>query len=339
MNIPSEAQVTQDPLAEIAALRTKIESLEREIRDQQVLLESLAEHSDSLQAELLDFNLQLEQRVAERTAELQTAYQVLEKMNENKSVFIDLIAHELRTPLTVIKGHAQMLQSITGSLHNEVVDRFVDGLVKGAERLEALVNSTLDVAKIENSTLSLTKRAVYMWELFEPIEATYRKVLEARGLKLTVDIASLPPTLADAKLLYRTFDELISNAVKYTPDGGQITVTGDIYATETEDATSDSFLHISVADTGIGIAPDHHQLIFEKFYQLGKVEVHSSSRTNYRGGGPGLGLAVARGVIEAHKGRIWAESPGFNEQTFPGSTFHVLLPLLTWELDKQKKQE
>ncbi len=260
-------------------------------------------------------------------------------MNENKSVFIDLIAHELRTPLTVIKGHAQMLQSITGSLHNEVVDRFVDGLVKGAERLEALVNSTLDVAKIENSTLSLTKRAVYMWELFEPIEATYRKVLDARGLKLTIDIASLPPTLADAKLLYRTFDELISNAVKYTPDGGQITVTGDIYTAEEAGDDKANFVHLSVADTGIGIAPDHQRLIFEKFYQLGKVEVHSSSRTNYKGGGPGLGLAVARGIVEAHNGRIWAESPGFDEQNYPGSTFHVLLPLLAWEIAKQASQE
>jgi signal transduction histidine kinase len=203
--------------------------------------------------------------------------------------------------------------------------------VKGAERLEALVNSTLDVAKIENSTLSLTKRAVYMWELFEPIEATYRKVLDARGLKLTIDIASLPPTLADAKLLYRTFDELISNAVKYTPDGGQITVTGDIYTAEEAGDDKANFVHLSVADTGIGIAPDHQRLIFEKFYQLGKVEVHSSSRTNYKGGGPGLGLAVARGIVEAHNGRIWAESPGFDEQNLPGSTFHVLLPLLAWK--------
>lgn len=299
-------------------------------------MESLAEHSDSLQAELLDFNLQLEQRVAERTAELEEAYHILEKMNENKSVFINLMAHELRTPLTVIKGHAQMLQSLISNMNNEIVERFVEGLVKGAERLEALVNSTLDVAKIENATLNLTQRSVYLWELFEPIEATYRKVLDARRLTLTVQVADLPPTLADAQLLHRTFDEMISNAIKYTPDGGQITVKGEIDAAEDVDAGETSFLHITVADTGIGIAPDHQQLIFEKFYQLGKVEVHSSSRTNYQGGGPGLGLAVARGIIEAHKGRIWVNSPGHDEAAYPGSTFHILLPLKVWEIEKHK---
>ncbi len=327
--MPVEDQYIQNLYTEIAALREQIETLTREKQDLEVLMEVVTEHSDHLQAELMDFNEQLEHRVEERTTELQTAYQTLEKMNENKTIFINLVAHELRTPLTVIKGNAQMLQPFVKSQGSEVMAHFVDGLIKGTERMEAVVNSMLDVAKIENETLRVTRRPVHLWEITEPLQIVYRSVLEHRKITLTADVADLPPVLADAQLIHRAFDELISNAIKYTPDGGSVSVSGDIHT-----ADGMGFLHVEVADTGIGIALDQQKLIFEKFYQLGKVEVHSSSRTNYKGGGPGLGLAVSKGIVEAHGGRIWAESPGCDEQTCPGSTFHILLPIEEWTPEK-----
>jgi len=82
-----------------------------------------------------------------------------------------------------------------------------------------------------------------------------------------------------------------------------------------------------VSDTGIGINPEFHELIFTKFYQTGQVSFHSTGRTKFKGGGPGLGLAIARGIVEAHGGRIWVESPGYDEETCPGSQFHVVLPV------------
>ncbi len=82
-----------------------------------------------------------------------------------------------------------------------------------------------------------------------------------------------------------------------------------------------------VGDTGIGIDPKDHELIFEKFYQTGVIEFHSSGKTSFKGGGPGLGLAIARGIVEAHGGQIWVESPGHNEETNPGSRFFVRLPV------------
>jgi signal transduction histidine kinase len=82
-----------------------------------------------------------------------------------------------------------------------------------------------------------------------------------------------------------------------------------------------------VSDTGIGIAREFQELIFMKFYQTGQVALHSSGRTKYKGGGPGLGLAIARGMVEAHGGRIWVESPGYDEAACPGSQFHVVLPV------------
>jgi signal transduction histidine kinase len=84
---------------------------------------------------------------------------------------------------------------------------------------------------------------------------------------------------------------------------------------------------VVVSDTGIGINPADHRLIFEKFYQTGEVAVHSSGRTRFKGGGPGLGLAIAQGIVLAHRGQIWVESDGYNESTCPGSHFYIRLPL------------
>jgi len=107
------------------------------------------------------------------------------------------------------------------------------------------------------------------------------------------------------------------NAIKFTPDSGTITLNGRLLP---------GFIEITVTDTGIGISPEHQALIFEKFGQLGRSDLHSSGRTKFKGGGAGLGLPITRGIIEAHGGTIWVESEGYDEIKCPGSTFHVLLP-------------
>jgi signal transduction histidine kinase len=110
------------------------------------------------------------------------------------------------------------------------------------------------------------------------------------------------------------------NAIKYTPDGGKIIIDG---------RRLPGFLEVTVCDTGIGIDPDDIQVIFEKFVRLGNTALHSSSKTNFKGGGPGLGLRIAKGILESHGGTIWVESPGYDEKECPGSTFHLLIPLRT----------
>jgi signal transduction histidine kinase len=113
------------------------------------------------------------------------------------------------------------------------------------------------------------------------------------------------------------------NAIKYTPDGEKIHIT-------TRPSVMDDGspgLEIAVRDRGIGLDAEHHDLIFEKFYQVGKVALHSSGKTTFKGGGPGLGLALVRGVARAHGGKVWVESAGHDEVNFTGSTFYLLLPL------------
>jgi signal transduction histidine kinase len=99
--------------------------------------------------------------------------------------------------------------------------------------------------------------------------------------------------------------------------------------------TLPGFIEITVKDTGIGVAPENTSAIFEKFAQLGRPNLHSSGKTKFKGGGPGLGLPITRGIIEAHGGTIWVESDGYDEQSFPGSTFHILIPIRT-EADDPK---
>jgi len=124
-------------------------------------------------------------------------------------------------------------------------------------------------------------------------------------------------------LLHKAFYQVIMNAIKFTPDGGQIIIKGK---TLTESSKSPE-VEISVHDTGIGIAKESQEVVFEKFYQTGDVLMHSSGRTKFKGGGPGLGLAIARGVVKAHGGRIWLESPGYDEETTPGTTVYIRLPV------------
>jgi signal transduction histidine kinase len=127
---------------------------------------------------------------------------------------------------------------------------------------------------------------------------------------------------ADSELLFTAVNNLVSNAIKYTPDNGKINVTANTDA-------ANSKVRLSVKDTGIGISAAEHESIFEKFNSGTKHENHSTSKTAFKGGGLGLGLAIVKGIVEAHGGKIWVESPGLDEEKCPGSEFIIELPLVS----------
>ena len=129
--------------------------------------------------------------------------------------------------------------------------------------------------------------------------------------------------MADSQLVRKAIDHVIVNGIKFTPDGGTVTVSGEAL----HDDRMGNCIEIRIQDTGIGIDPANHKVIFEKLHQVGKVELHSSGRTKFKGGGPGLGLAIAAGIIKAHDGKLWVESSGCDEEKLPGSTFIIRLPL------------
>jgi signal transduction histidine kinase len=284
---------------------------------------AIALENAGLYDEITRFNEQLEQMVAERTEELARAYKTLEKLNQNKTDFINVVAHELRTPLTVIKGYMDMIGSDPAISANTYLSEVVKGVIKGTERLHQIINRMLDVARIDSQVLDLHREITSLLVTLKRVRADFGSALAERELTLILeDLDALPMINADPTLLLKVFQNLIGNAMKFTPDGGRITVSGRT----TYDEKIGNCVEILVADTGIGIDPDNHELIFDKFYQTGTVALHSSGETKFKGGGPGLGLAIARGIIQAHQGRIWVESECYDEERCPGSTFHVLLP-------------
>lgn len=260
-------------------------------------------------------------KLQERTRELEQINERLRKIDRTKTNFIQISAHELRTPLTLIMGYSQMLEQDTQA--DPELLKLAKGILEGSERMTDIVESMLDVSRIDSKSLILRKTSIQMDLLIKKVKKGFQGALEERNIKLdTVGLADLPPVLADPELIQKVFYHLIMNAIKFTPDGGSIQVFGKCM-----NGNMPPQVEVTVADTGVGIDPASTQSIFEKFGQTGEVLLHSSGKTKFKGGGPGLGLAIARGIIEAHGGRIWAESPGYNEKTFPGSKFTISLPV------------
>ncbi|MCG2785109.1 MAG: ATP-binding protein [Anaerolineae bacterium] len=255
----------------------------------------------------------------QRTLELERANQTLAQMDKTKSSFIQVAAHELRTPLTLLSGYTQLLDN--KAKNNPDLQTISKGLLEGSVRMQEVVNSMLDISRIDSKMLKALPDKASLASILQRVEKTFQAAWDERKLKfVTTGISELPLIYADPDLLYKLLYHLVMNAIKYTPDGGTITLRGEVIEDDHE-------ISLTVEDTGIGIDLEHQHLIFEKFYQTGEVQLHSSGRTKFKGGGPGLGLAIARGIVEAHGGRIWVESPGYNEETLPGSCFYVRLPL------------
>jgi signal transduction histidine kinase len=263
--------------------------------------------------------------VEQRVEELNNAYQTLAKLDKNKSDFIQVAAHELRTPLTVIKGYMGMIKSTATVQHDLSLVQAMEGVLQGTNRLHQIVNSMLDVARLENQVLAPHLETVSLGPILRLIRKDYVAELQERQLNLELepDVNAVPPLRADSELLKKALENVILNAIKFTPDGGSIFVSAHPVQVDGRG----EFCEIRIRDTGIGIDPANHTIIFEKLYQLGKVELHSSGRTKFKGGGPGLGLAIAAGIVKAHQGKIWVESPGYDEETLPGSTFIIQIPI------------
>ena len=286
---------------------------------------SIAIENARLYDELNRFSQMMERMVAQRVDELSSAYATLEKLDKNKSTFIQVAAHELRTPLTVIKGYLGMLRGNTAIKDNEALIQAVDGVMQGTNRLHQIVNSMLDVARLENQVLTPHLDQLSVAPILRLLQKEFQEDLQTRNIKLILDenLSSLPLLRVDPELLQKALNNVVVNAIKYTPDNGTVS----IFTETAQDERLGSCVEIRVQDTGIGIDPANLDIIFEKLYQLGKVELHSSGRTSFKGGGPGLGLAIAAGIVKAHGGKIWAESPGYDEEKLPGSTFFIRIPL------------
>jgi signal transduction histidine kinase len=237
--------------------------------------------------------------------ELRRLYGELETASRHKSEFLANMSHELRTPLNAILGFSQVLRERMFGELNEKQEEYLDDILASGNHLLSLINDVLDLSKVEAGQVELEVAPFSLREALERGVVMVRERASERGVQLGLEIApEVDVVAADERRIRQVVFNLLSNAVKFTPAGGRIDV---------EAAQLDGKIHVSVADTGPGIAPEDQERIFEEFQQ---TDVGVRQRE-----GTGLGLALSKRLVELHGGRIWVESkPG------AGSRFVFTLP-------------
>lgn len=267
----------------------------------------------------LGFKKHIEQH-SRMASEIQS---MLEKLDRSKSSFISIAAHELKTPLTIIEGYSMMLSDLLAANENiTLYAPYLQGIRKGSERLKQIIQDMIDVSMIDSRMLLLTFQPCLLNRLIEAVVEDAKKQAIDRDL-----LIQWRPIQGVDEMIYldeirisQALRNVVENAIKYTPDGGKVSVYGRKLS---------GFVEIIVEDTGIGVDPEDQSLIFEKFAQLGQVSLHSTGKSKFKGGGAGLGLPIAKGILEAHGGTIWMESEGYDEVRCPGSIFHLMVPIYT----------
>jgi signal transduction histidine kinase len=276
--------------------------------------QAVTEQIISLRNALEDANRFLERRVQERTAELQEALRKLSELNQMKANFVANISHELRTPLTHVKGYLELLT--TGSLGDLTEDQksALQISQRAAGRLESLIDNLILFSLAARGEMTLRLESVNLNKVAGEVISYSRQKANDRSVALTFDIRpDIPYVQADEEKISWAILQLVENAIKFTPKGGKVTL---IIQPET-----DTLVMISVSDTGIGIAPEKMDEIFEPFHQL-----DASANRHY--GGTGLGLALVKEIVSAHGSIIEVKS-----EQGKGTTFAFPLLAVVKELE------
>lgn len=305
-------QLVARPLAALAGVTRRIgqgqwEVPEAEVRDLRAHLETspLVDAIQAMSDELQALYRNLEQKVEERTRQLQQAHANLEELHRSQTEFYSAMTHEFRTPLTAIIGFSQLLLSPGGEPLTPGQREHLGDILESAQRLLQLVNDLLDASRLQSGQMRLSIAAVDLGEAVQEACAIVRPLARQKEIEITCAIpADLPLVAADDLRVLQILLNLLSNAIKFIQQGGQVRLTA---------AAADGAVQVSVHDNGPGIPPGDQEVIFQLFRRGSAHE---------RTGGSGLGLALAKLLVELHGGRIWVESePGC------GSTFHFTLPV------------
>ena len=248
-------------------------------------------------------------QLAQQNARLEASNAELQRLDETKSSFVAIAAHELRTPLTAILGFLELLSGGDAGPLNDTQTDYLRTAEAGAHRLLRITNNLLDVTRLEAGRLELVLQPADLAALAAAAATEQASLLAAKSQYLSMQApAHLPPALCDAVRAGQIIGNLINNAGKFSPPGSTIEV-------RLSEAIEPGFLQVSVSDQGIGISPENQALLFKPFGRIGGAGAAGTD-------GAGLGLFIARSLIDLHGGRIWCESlPG------AGTTFHVMFPI------------
>jgi signal transduction histidine kinase len=251
----------------------------------------------------------LRDQLAKQNLKLAATNAELRHLDQIKSEFVSVAAHELRTPLSSIMGYIEILLDEDFDPLTDQQRDFLQVVERGAHRLLSITNNLLDVTRIETGRIELWLEPTDLPALIESVASEFSLQLEAKAQRLTLRaVPGLPPALCDQVRAAQIIGNLLSNANKYTPEGGLIVVS----VTQAEEQ---GFLKISVADDGVGISPEDQERLFDRFFRA------ESARLT-RATGAGLGLHITHSLVEQHGGRIWLES-----ELDQGSTFYVTFPM------------
>jgi two-component system, NarL family, sensor histidine kinase BarA len=260
--------------------------------------------------------------LCEKNDRLSEAYDRLKELDRLKSNFLATVSHELRTPLTSIMGYGEMLaEGVAGPL-NEEQREFVDTIRTKSDQLLGLIMSLLDLSKLENGTMPVRVGRLTIASVIDEAVSTLRPTAIKKGVTIEAQVPDdLPPVLGDGDRLRQVFINLTDNAVKFTPESGQVRLVARLTVEQPLGepglvlvAPLRPVVEVRVMDTGIGIAEEERDKVFDPFYQIDQ-----SSTREY--GGAGLGLAIVKRLVEAHQGSIHVEA---NEPH--GAVFVVTLP-------------
>jgi signal transduction histidine kinase len=239
--------------------------------------------------------------------EIEAKGRELEAANRHKSEFLANVSHELRTPLNAIIGFSEVLQERLFGEMNDKQNEYVDDILSSGRHLLSLINDILDLSKIEAGRMELEVATFYLPDAIENALLLIRERASRHGIKLEKGIDErIGDFTGDERKVKQVLVNLLSNAVKFTPEGGQIRV---------EARLGDSSVILSVTDTGIGIAKEDQEAIFEEFRQ-------AAGNYAQKREGTGLGLTLTKRFVEMHGGKIWVES-----ELGKGSTFTFTLPV------------
>ncbi|MFZ2412323.1 MAG: HAMP domain-containing sensor histidine kinase, partial [Candidatus Methanoperedens sp.] len=242
----------------------------------------------------------LEEELKDSYEELRLTYLKLKELYKIKDNFLSNVSHELRTPLTSVLGYTELL--LEENINQEQRHK-LEVILRNSKRLTRLIKSLLDSTLIESKNLQLDMQMLQISDIVSQAVEDMKTMASVKNIPIYTEIPELPPVKGDRERLMQVFSNILDNAIKFT-------ITGEIRITATEENEN---VHLKISDTGVGIPEDKLLQIFERFYQ-----VDSSDSRKYSG--TGLGLWISKNIIDAHGGKIWAESKN------RGSTFHILLP-------------
>jgi len=271
----------------------------------------------------------------------------LVRLNKMKDSFLGLASHELKTPLTVIMGYAELIVTDMSDKTDPAVMEMVQNIANAAVRLDSIVKDMVDVSMIDEKRLRLKQEEVNVNRLAEAAVKELRLFFTMRQQEVVLHLdETIPTIIGDSLRLMQLLSNILGNAIKFTQDGGRITVSTNakyllrgIHHPDGEAEIKDHcreqhlYVEIVVADNGIGIDRDDQVRIFDKFYEAGNIEEHSSGKVAFKAKGAGLGLAIAKGIVQMHGGDIWVDSPGYHPDQCPGSAFHILLPVKPFSVE------